>query len=580
MEITMLALNRCVPPAEPVAWLRLALVGAIVIPAIFVVIVMVGAYQTAKDSTIQSLCQTADTAFEVTNDSLQLLHALVESAESQFRAVVSITPGESVATAMRAEVMKLTDRIADYASIKIYTLDRNLIAASEQTVTPDSMLYRGAIPPVGEIGIDDVRFLTRSQPNVINFTQKFVDASNPKNSNLIVVTIKPNYFNALGRDRPLGDQIITLRRADGRIVMRIPNADPLRFTPSPTAFADAVATNTGQGIYYVTGLQDGVHRVGTYRLVRGYDLYVVVTAPDSVNVQMWLTLAAPYIGCLVALQFLGTTIAWSALKQARLAAEQAHLVETERAMRNQFVGAAQAKGRYELLSVISAGIAHHFNNILATLNISHELIELRANVANIRTALDAAIAASERGKLLVRHLQAFSLNLPVKPQVIDLKQVFPEIIEALRTTVFADGEVTVILTVEPNIGSVEVDPTEFRFAMFNIASNSKEYMDKGGEFKADLRTLRFFQPGFQVGDDRIEGTFACISLEDNGSGISPENIDKVFTPFFTTKDVGEGGGGLGLSHVYGFVKSCNGAISVESTPGAGTTIKIYLPIKR
>jgi signal transduction histidine kinase len=557
----------------------LAFAGSIVIPTIFVIIVVVQAYQGARDSLVQSLSQTAETAYEVTNDSLQLQHALVEPAEALFEAA-SYRTDEVQAESLHADLVKLTDRISDYAAIRIYKLDGDLIASSEKTPQPGSQKYSGRLPPIGEVGIDDVRFLQWAQPNVINFTRQFIDPDNPKNNNVIVITINPNFFKALGKDRKLGNQVITLRKANGMVVMRIPNADPLRFTPEPTSFAEAVAERADHGTFFVTGFQEGIRRLGLYKQVKGWDLYVVVTAPDAISFWRWFALATPYVACLVGLELLGAAVSWVALKQANLASQQARVAEQERAIRNQFVGAAQAKGRYELLSVISAGIAHHFNNILATLNISHELIELRTNAASIRTALDAAIAASERGKLLVRHLQAFSLNLPIKPQVIDLQEVFPEIIEALRTTVFNESEVTVTLDLEENVGDVEVDPTEFRFALFNIASNSKEYMQNGGKFRAELKTMRFIHPGFQVGDDRIEGLYACISLEDNGAGISPENIDKVFTPFFTTKDVGDGGGGLGLSHVYGFVKSCNGAISVESSVGVGTTIKIYLPMRR
>jgi signal transduction histidine kinase len=576
MENAMQALKNYIWAAEPLAWLKLAIGGSILIPAIFVIIVVIQAYQSAKDGLLQSLNQTAETAYEVVNDTLQLQHALVEPAEALLRS--HSAPGSC--QALHNELARLTDGISEYAVIRIYTLDGDFVASSEATTGPGTLKYNGPVPPIGEIGIDDVRFLNWSQPNVINFTRQFIDPDKPKNNNLIVITINPNFFQVIGKDQRIGAQIITLRKSDGRIVMRIPNADPLRFTPKPTAFAEAVAERADHGTFHVTGFQEGVQRLGLYKQIKGWDLYVVVTTPDVIGISQWARFAAPYVAFLIALGVLGAAISWVALRQAKLATEQSRVVEQERSIRDQFVDVAHAKGRYELLSVISAGIAHHFNNILATLNISHELIELRANAANIRTALDAAIAASERGKLLVRHLQAFSLNLPIKPQVINLKDVFPEIIEALRTTVFNDSEVTVTLDLELGVGDVEVDPTEFRFALFNIASNSKEYMQHGGVFKTELKTMRFIHPGFQVGDDRIEGLYACISLEDNGSGISPENIDKVFTPFFTTKDVGDGGGGLGLSHVYGFVKSCNGAISVESKVNVGTTIRIYLPMRR
>jgi signal transduction histidine kinase len=129
-----------------------------------------------------------------------------------------------------------------------------------------------------------------------------------------------------------------------------------------------------------------------------------------------------------------------------------------------------------------------------------------------------------------------------------------------------------------------VDPGQLESAILNLAINSRDAMPDGGVLtiataSGDYQFPAEISPEIEEGmrNAPIEGTFAVIAVSDTGTGISPENIDKVWEPFFTTKGVGEGSG-LGLSMVYGFVKQSGGQLEINSTQGTGTTVKLYLPV--
>ena len=131
---------------------------------------------------------------------------------------------------------------------------------------------------------------------------------------------------------------------------------------------------------------------------------------------------------------------------------------------------------------------------------------------------------------------------------------------------------------------IPVDPGQLESAILNLAINSRDAMPDGGVLtiataSGDYQFPAEISPEIEEGTRNapIEGTFAVIAVSDTGTGISPENIDKVWEPFFTTKGVGEGSG-LGLSMVYGFVKQSGGQLEIDSTQGTGTTVKLYLPV--
>src|SRR5690606_11107759 len=154
---------------------------------------------------------------------------------------------------------------------------------------------------------------------------------------------------------------------------------------------------------------------------------------------------------------------------------------------------------------------------------------------------------------------------PLQKEVLDVGRRIGNLTDLLERSLRED--VTVEYDIAADLWPVEVDPAQFEVAILNIAVNARDAMPRGGPIRISARNA----PGALEGRDAVE-----ISIADQGSGMSQEQIDKAFEPFFTTKGVGRGTG-LGLSQVYGFTHAAGGTVKLASAPGAGTTVSMLLP---
>jgi CheY-like chemotaxis protein len=210
-------------------------------------------------------------------------------------------------------------------------------------------------------------------------------------------------------------------------------------------------------------------------------------------------------------------------------------------------------------------VAHDFNNLLMVASSGVELME-RAKTLERRKALAEGVRqAIDRGAALTRQLLAFSRRTPLKTDVIDLHTRLKGLALLLDRSLREDVEV--IFSLPAGLWAIEADPGEFELALLNLAVNARDAMPNGGR----LLITGSNRPG--KGD---EGDHVRLTIQDTGSGMSPAVLARVFEPFFTTKEVGRGTG-LGLSQVYGFVRSSGGEITVESVEGRGATFVLDLP---
>jgi len=132
------------------------------------------------------------------------------------------------------------------------------------------------------------------------------------------------------------------------------------------------------------------------------------------------------------------------------------------------------------------------------------------------------------------------------------------------------------LHIPPDMWRARMDPHQFEDALLNLAINAKHAMPKGGKLQIQTRNATLDETLEGVPGNIVAGDYVEVSVGDTGDGISSDALEKVFEPFYTTKDVGEGSG-LGLSMVYGFVRQSEGYITVSSDPGEGTNFRFYLP---
>ena len=234
------------------------------------------------------------------------------------------------------------------------------------------------------------------------------------------------------------------------------------------------------------------------------------------------------------------------------------------------VSALLQSQKLEALGKLTGGVAHDFNNVLQIISGNLQLLQMTVGSDPLAAKrIASSSAAVERGAKLSAQLLAFARRQPLKPLVTDLAALLRSTEDLLRRAV---GEtVDTQLHIADDAWQVLVDPNQLENVILNLAINARDAMDGHGKLTVALSNCTI-----DGSEDLAPGQYVQLALGDTGSGIAPELIDKIFEPFFTTKKEGEGTG-LGLSMAYGFLKQSGGHIRAESTPGSGTTFRIYLP---
>jgi PAS domain S-box-containing protein len=231
--------------------------------------------------------------------------------------------------------------------------------------------------------------------------------------------------------------------------------------------------------------------------------------------------------------------------------------------------------KMEAVGRLAGGVAHDFNNLLTVIQGYAEL--LRTSLADDperRESVGEIIRAAERAAALTRQLLAFSRRQVLEMRVLDLGAVVADTEKMLRRLIGEDIEVIVVKPA--TLGSVKADPGQIEQVLVNLAVNSRDAMPSGGSLTLELADVTLDAPLTTSHDSIPPGRYVVVSVGDTGSGMDAETLAHIFEPFFTTKEQGKGTG-LGLAMMYGIVKQTGGYVDVASTPGAGTTFRIYLP---
>ncbi len=234
--------------------------------------------------------------------------------------------------------------------------------------------------------------------------------------------------------------------------------------------------------------------------------------------------------------------------------------------------------KMQAVGQLAGGVAHDFNNLLTAMIGFCDLLLLRSRPGDPAFADIMQIKQNaNRAANLVRHLLAFSRQQSLQPRVLDVTDVLAELSHLLRRLI---GE-HIELGIEHgrDLGLVKVDQGQLEQVVINLAVNARDAMPDGG--RLTIRTENLHQPDpVRRGSETLPaGAYVLIEVADTGVGIAPQNLARIFEPFFSTKEVGSGTG-LGLSTVYGIVKQTGGFVLVDSSPGRGTTFAIYLPRHR
>ncbi len=227
--------------------------------------------------------------------------------------------------------------------------------------------------------------------------------------------------------------------------------------------------------------------------------------------------------------------------------------------------------KMESLGTLVGGIAHDFNNILGIILPNIDLIRLKVDDENpIVKHINTIQEAAERAADLTRQLLMFSRNQDVNLQPISPNQLIMRLSGMFRRTLGKHIEVRTEL--DTNVPYIRADETRLTQVLINLAVNSRDAMPNGGVLTFRTRLVNY-KPSSADPQEKPR-PMVCIAVADTGVGIPRDHLDKIFDPFFTTKSVGQGTG-LGLSVVYGIVKSHNGLLEVESEEGRGTVFRLY-----
>jgi PAS domain S-box-containing protein len=231
--------------------------------------------------------------------------------------------------------------------------------------------------------------------------------------------------------------------------------------------------------------------------------------------------------------------------------------------------------KMDAVGQLTGGVAHDFNNILTvitgTIGILSDAVANDPQMSAIAKMIDDA---AERGASLTKHLLAFARRQPLQPREVDVNTLVVETIKLLRPTLGEQIQINPQLAQDAWPGLV--DPNQLTTAILNLSLNARDAMPSGGKLVIETSNVYLDEGYAAMNSDVPVGNYVMVAVSDTGTGISPENLERVFDPFFTTKEVGKGTG-LGLSMVFGFVKQSNGHIKIYSEVGHGTTVKIYLP---
>lgn len=187
--------------------------------------------------------------------------------------------------------------------------------------------------------------------------------------------------------------------------------------------------------------------------------------------------------------------------------------------------------------------------------------------------MDAAQGAARRAAALTHRLLAFSRRQTLDPRPTDVNSLVYGMEELVRRTVGPSVIVETALT--PDISATLVDPSQLENALLNLCINARDAMPDGGKIMIETQD-RYVDERAGRERDIEPGPYICLSVSDTGTGMLPAVIAKAFEPFFTTKPIGSGTG-LGLSMIYGFARQSGGQVRIHSSPGAGTSVVIYLP---
>ena len=256
---------------------------------------------------------------------------------------------------------------------------------------------------------------------------------------------------------------------------------------------------------------------------------------------------------------------------AKITRDITDVMEAQRALEKARESLFQSQ-KMESLGRLTGGIAHDFNNLLMVVLGSLEVVRRRVpQEPKVLSLLDNAIQGAQRGAALTQRMLAFARSQKLVEELVDAQELVRGMADMLQRALGPQMriEVRFPLSLKP----ILADSNQLEMALLNLVVNARDAMADDGQVIISAREV-----GLPAGDGGLHaGSYVCLSVSDNGQGMDAQTLSQAREPFFTTKGVGKGTG-LGLSMVHGFAEQSGGRLTLESTPGQGTTAEIWLPV--
>ena len=232
--------------------------------------------------------------------------------------------------------------------------------------------------------------------------------------------------------------------------------------------------------------------------------------------------------------------------------------------------------KMEAMGTLAGGIAHDFNNMLAAiLGFTEMALEDTPHLPHVGKSLRNVLNAAMRARDLVKQILTFSRKADHARHPISLSPVIKETAHLLRASIPSTVEIKLAITASSD--TVLASPVEIQQILMNLATNASLAMqEKGGAMDISLCDIDFEPDSPVLEPEAAPGEYVQLVVKDSGTGMNPEVMKRVFEPFFTTREVGQGTG-MGLAMVYGIIKDLQGMITVESELGTGSSFRVFLP---